>query len=206
MGRWLLTPLAAVLFVAGVLVTGGLITDDFRVSMALTAVWFVAFTAGALIVGRRRPAARAPVLAGFAVAAVAAAAVLGPATIRDRVVDESVAVAGKDGTVALAEGPIESEEHASRGRAAIVRKADGSRVLTLTGFETSAGPDLRVRIVPGDNSDGGMEGAVDLGGLKGNRGDQQYDVPDDVLARAELSVVIWCRAFSVAFARAKLVT
>jgi hypothetical protein len=49
--------------------------------------------------------------------------------------------------------------------------------------------------------DGGDVGAhVDLGPLKGNKGTQRYDLP----AAAPLggSVVIWCRAFSVAFGSA----
>jgi hypothetical protein len=49
-----------------------------------------------------------------------------------------------------------------------------------------------------------VEDHVDLGGLKGNRGDQQYTVPADVDLPRYRTVVIWCRAFSVLFARAPL--
>jgi len=79
-----------------------------------------------------------------------------------------------------------------------VKLADGRRVLTLTSFETAAGPDLRVRIVPGASTDGGADEAIDLGALKGNRGDQQYALPDGLEARNH-TVVIWCRAFSALF-------
>jgi hypothetical protein len=60
-----------------------------------------------------------------------------------------------------------------------------------------------VRFVPGGGDDGAARGNVDLGGLKGNRGDQQYRLP----ARAAIaghSVVIWCRAFSAPFGAARL--
>ena len=85
------------------------------------------------------------------------------------------------------------------GAAALVERADGSRVLTLTGFATDPGPDLRVLLTP-EGADG-AEGAADLGALKGNRGDQQYEVPTGSPAGA---VVIWCRAFTVAFGTAPL--
>jgi Electron transfer DM13 len=107
--------------------------------------------------------------------------------------------------VELAAGRFESLEHASRGKAAVVRLADGRRRVTLTGFSTSPGPDLRVRIVIGSgNENGGSNGAKDLGALKGNRGDQQYKLPDDVDLSRYKTVVIWCRAFSAGFAKATL--
>ena len=84
-----------------------------------------------------------------------------------------------------------------------MRAAGGKRVLTLTAFETSAGPDLRVRLVPGDTGDGGASGNIDLGDLKGNRGNQQYTLPAGVDVSGH-SVVIWCRAFSASFGSAPL--
>jgi hypothetical protein len=70
--------------------------------------------------------------------------------------------------------------------------------VTLTGFETSPGPDLRVYAVPGRT---GVHSAVDLGRLKGNKGNQQYVVPRGSRVG---SVVVWCRAFSVEFGSAVL--
>ncbi len=79
---------------------------------------------------------------------------------------------------------------------AMVYDVDGSTVLRFEDFEVTNGPDLRVNLVL---SDGSM---VDLGVLTGNVGDQNYDIPADVdLAQVE-SVLIYCRAFSVAFAEA----
>ena len=72
-------------------------------------------------------------------------------------------------------------------------------MVTLTQFQTDPGPDVRVYLVP--DPGGSIKDAVDLGGLKGNKGNQQYDVPAGAEAGA---VVIWCRAFTVAFGTAKL--
>jgi hypothetical protein len=105
--------------------------------------------------------------------------------------------------VALAAGPFEvADEGSAEGTATLVKKAAGGRVLTLTDFEVHNGPDLRVYLVPGDGKD--TSDNIDLGGLKGNVGNQQYDVPDDADIGRYKTVVIWCRAFSVAFARATL--
>jgi hypothetical protein len=86
-----------------------------------------------------------------------------------------------------------------------VRRAGGGNVLTLTSFEVDNGPDLRVYLVVGRAGD---ESEVtefkDLGALKGNKGDQQYDLPRGLDLDRYSTVVIWCRAFSVNFARAAL--
>jgi hypothetical protein len=83
--------------------------------------------------------------------------------------------------------------------------AQGGRVLTLTRFEVDNGPDLRVYLVAGPaTTEGEVDDFEDLGGLKGNVGNQQYEIPADVSIDRYSTVVIWCRAFSVLFARAPL--
>ncbi len=191
-------PAAAAVVLFGVWIAGGVITDDFVGSAVLTGLWFAAAGIACLVVAMRSRAYRVPVLGAYLVTAAAVTAWLGWNTLRDRVVDEQVATGP-----ALVAGAFSSGEHTTTGRAAVVRLAGGRRVLTLTGFETSAGPDLRVRLVPGDTGDGGAGGNIDLGALKGNRGDQQYPLP----ASADVdghSVVIWCRAFSASFGSAPL--
>jgi hypothetical protein len=87
----------------------------------------------------------------------------------------------------------------------VVELADGGRVLTLTDFETDSGPDLRVYLTARDPSvDGEIGEFVDLGALKGNVGNQQYEIPDDVDVDALPNAVVWCRAFSVGFTSAAL--
>lgn len=189
-----------VVVAAGVWIAGGVVTDDYRTSMALTAVWLLASAATAFVIGRRLRPIRAGVWAGYVLAAAAIAVYLGATALRDRVVDEQV-VTG----VPVTRGDFVSREHSTTGTAAIVRLPDGRRFLTLTAFETSAGPDLRVRLVPGAGYDGGAGGAIDLGALKGNRGDQQYELPGDARVR-DTTVVIWCRAFSAPFGSAQLRT
>jgi hypothetical protein len=53
-------------------------------------------------------------------------------------------------------------------------------------------------------SEGEVRDYVDLGALKGNRGDQQYRLPADLDLERHSTVVVWCRAFSVLFARAPM--
>jgi len=196
-------PVTAIALAFGVWVAGGWITDDFRVSMALTAGWFVVAALGCLLGVRRVRWLRVPVVLGYVVAAGVIGAYLGATTLRDRVVDENVVMRTTPHAVELVRAAFRSHEHATAGTAAVVRLADGRRFATLTGFSTSPGPDLRVRLVPGDSADGGAPGALDLGALKGNRGDQQYEIPRGVRVNGR-TLVIWCRAFSAAFGSALL--
>jgi hypothetical protein len=208
-------PCVAAILVAGVWVAGGRISDDFRTSMALTAAWFGLSGAACVLVAVRSRRLRLPVLGAYLVTAVVVGGYLGLSTLRDRVVDERVVTAGVPAAtdsgggaepavnVELARGRFRSHEHATTGRASVVRLPNGRRFLTLTRFDTSAGPDLRVRLVSGDSHDGGAPGAVDLGALKGNRGDQQYELPRDAGIDGR-TVVIWCRAFSAPFGSAGL--
>jgi Electron transfer DM13 len=219
-----LAALAAAATVAGVWIAGGVITNDFRLSMALTALWFALAAAASLASFKAGRSIGIPLLAGYLIAAIVTGGYLAATTLRDRVVDETV-VTGTPASAMpaapadpedLAEpkpepvnveesrGTFTAGEHATTGIARTVRLArDGRRVLTLTGFETAAGPDLRVRVVPGDGTDGNAGGAIDLGALKGNRGDQQYDLPDG-LRPGRHTVLIWCRAFSALFGSARL--
>jgi hypothetical protein len=109
----------------------------------------------------------------------------------------------------LGEGRFRSLAHQGSGRVLLLELPDGSRYLRFEDFEVENGPDLRVYLstAPADSSDDDVfnEDFIDLGGLKGNVGNQNYRVPGDVeLARYE-SAVVWCRRFSVGFAVAPIV-
>jgi hypothetical protein len=110
--------------------------------------------------------------------------------------------------MALASGSFRSVAHETRGTATVYQLPGGKRVLRLTDFETSNGPDVRVYLVAApevlDNDTVKQAGFVELGALKGNVGDQNYDVPDDVDLAMYRSVTIWCRRFAVNFASASL--
>ena len=47
-------------------------------------------------------------------------------------------------------------------------------------------------------------GFIDLGSLKGNKGDQNYDIPAGVDLNTFRNVTIWCARFGVNFASAAL--
>jgi electron transfer DM13 len=100
-------------------------------------------------------------------------------------------------------GTFSSLAHETKGRAVVREIADGSRVLRLEDFETSNGPDVRVYLSAGSKDAYGKD-AVDLGGLKGNVGNQNYAVPSGTDLDRYDTVVIWCRRFTVAFGAAKL--
>lgn len=108
--------------------------------------------------------------------------------------------------VEVARGAFVPLAHPGEGAAAVVQLAEGGRVLTLTGFATDNGPDLRVYLTERDPAvDGDIGEFVDLGVLQGNRGDQQYEIPDDVDLARYPNAVVWCRAFAVGFTSAPLV-
>ena len=108
----------------------------------------------------------------------------------------------------LYSGTFHSNEHETRGVATIYQLDDGRRVLRLTKFSTSNGPDVRVYIVAAtdvqEEDAAKRAGIVDLGALKGNIGDQNYDVPAELDLSKYRAVSIWCRRFSANFGAAPL--
>lgn len=109
---------------------------------------------------------------------------------------------------ALAAGQFHSVSHETKGTATIHDLGGGQRVLRLTDFATSNGPDVRVYLVAAadakDNETVTKAGFVELGELKGNEGDQNYDVPADLDLTKYRAVTIWCHRFGVNFATAPL--
>ena len=99
------------------------------------------------------------------------------------------------GPKALAHGQFKGYAHETEGNAAIF-DVQGNRVLRLTNFKTSNGPDVHVYLVAApdaqDNDTVKKSGFVDLGSMKGNVGDQNYDVPNDVDLHKYQAVTIWC--------------
>jgi len=117
--------------------------------------------------------------------------------------------------VELAAADFIDAEHGTSGRAVIYLRDDGSRYLRLEGFETSNGPDVHVWLTD-QQSGGDCEGCSDswgiyddgdyvkLGSLKGNIGDQNYEIPGNADLGNIKSVVIWCDRFNVAFGTAAI--
>lgn len=95
------------------------------------------------------------------------------------------------------------EFHRGAGRATIYRLADGTHVLRLEELQVTNGPGLHVFLRP---SAGSMDGAIDLGPLKGNVGNQNYAIPAEVAVEQIAEVTIYCVPFRVLFATAPLIT
>ena len=216
--RFVLVPIVAALVLVGMWVTGGLLTNDFQLSMVFSTLWLGVVGATALAVAWRWRPLALPVLGTAFVTAAAAGGYLLYTSSVDKVVDERVAVADAPAepqtgggssaeppapvNTEVARGGFESGAHETIGQATVIRLAQGGTVLTLTDFETDPGPDLRVYLVTGTTGD--LGDVVDLGGLRGNKGDQQYELPASVDLERYRTVVVWCRAFSVPFGSAKL--
>ncbi len=110
--------------------------------------------------------------------------------------------------VALRSGRFHGVDHHGVGMATIHQLPDGKRVLRFEGFDVQNGPDLYVYLsaAPDANDDATIQRNrfVSLGRLKGNRGNQNYELPDDLDLGQFNSVSIWCQRFSVNFATAPL--
>jgi hypothetical protein len=113
----------------------------------------------------------------------------------------------------LASGNFVSHEHSTTGTVQLVQLADGRRQLVLLDLSTSDGPDLWVWLtdqkVVMDSSgwhvfDDGRY--LQVGRLKGNRGNQVYDLPTTADLAGYRSVTLWCRRFTVSFGAAELTT
>ena len=108
----------------------------------------------------------------------------------------------------LVSGSFYSILHPTKGTATIYRLGDGTRILRLTSFSTSNGPDVHVYIVAADDAKDAVTvenaGFVDLGVIKGNIGDQNYSLGSDLDLDKYRAVSIWCKRFSVNFGAAAL--
>ena len=113
----------------------------------------------------------------------------------------------------LAEGALISHEHTTTGLVRILQRPDGSRLLTLENLDTSNGPDVHVWLSAAHVVEGpagwftaGSAEYYDLGLMKGNQGNQVYEIPPEVELSKYKSVDLWCVQFSVSFGAAELVT
>jgi hypothetical protein len=97
--------------------------------------------------------------------------------------------------------------HGAQGTATIYQLPDGTRTLRFEDFRSTNGPDLRVLLSadPDPRTHEALgEDFIELGSLKGNVGNQNYDIPADVDLSRYQSVVIFCQPFQVVFSTATL--
>ena len=99
-------------------------------------------------------------------------------------------------------GTFVGRAHPTSGNALVLGDGTGQRFVRFEEFETDNGPDLNVYLV--NSSAGGVNDFVDLGNLKGNIGDQNYEIPVDTDLDVYDTVLIWCVRFSSAFGEATL--
>ena len=108
----------------------------------------------------------------------------------------------------LSQGYFHGVAHATHGLATLYQLPEGTRVLRLTEFATSNGPDVQVYLVATtdatDHATVTHAGFLPLGALKSTSGDQNYEVPADVDLTTYQAVTIWCRRFGVNFGTAPL--
>lgn len=86
------------------------------------------------------------------------------------------------------------------GQAVVLGNGTGQRFLRFEDFSSSNGPDLNVYLFnPDDPTD-----YIDLGDLRGNIGEQNYELSADIDLERYSEVSIWCVRFGVGFGSADL--
>jgi hypothetical protein len=201
-------------------------------AIALVAIWFVLVLVVVAVALRRNPRDRTIAFATLALALVVTVGVGYWTGFRETEVNEDVVVAtgeasgeersaglagaaGDAGTagaepeadepsgpVSLATGEIEGADgHAGSGTAEVVEREDGERVLTLTDLSVDPGPDVDVLLSPSPEA---IDDAINLGGLKGSSGNQQYAIPGSADLMENPNVVLYCNPFTVRIAVAEL--
>jgi hypothetical protein len=125
-------------------------------------------------------------------------------------VNESAPFASSTDPQPLYTGRLEGKAHQTSGRATIYSTSDGKAYLRLTDFTTSNGPDVHVVLARGNDKALDQEivknnlDTIELGSLKGNQGDQNYDLPAAVDLNSYNAVAIYCERFHAVFGVARL--
>lgn len=106
------------------------------------------------------------------------------------------------------QGKFHNADKRGSGTASVYEKENGERVLRLTNFSTTSGPDLFVYVYK--TRDAGNSKSlknvkyVSLGRLKSRKGNQEYRIPAGVDLNSFRAISIWCKQFGVNFATAPL--
>ena len=132
----------------------------------------------------------------------------------DTTVNESLPEANDNTATAAAspktisKGTFHGVAHDASGNAEIIELSDGKKILRFTDFKVSNGPDVVVYLSSvndaNDNDTIKNSDFILISELKGNVGDQNYELSPDVDLSKYNSAVIWCRRFGVNFAVAPL--
>ena len=90
--------------------------------------------------------------------------------------------------------------HNAEGQSKIIFLDNGREILRLEDFKSTNGPDLYVYF----STDTDATDIVDLGKLKANIGNQNYEIPEGTDLKKYNKVLIWCKSFSVLFGSSEL--
>jgi Electron transfer DM13 len=90
--------------------------------------------------------------------------------------------------------------HDAQGIAKVIPVEGGDNILRLEDLIVTNGPDLYVYL----STDKSASDFVNLGRLKANIGNQNYQIPEGTDITKYDTVLIWCKAFSVLFGSADL--
>lgn len=225
----LVVGLMLVLIAVGSVVLQREVAETMRGALLLSIAW--AGIVGLAFLAYARPRNLLPQVAGgLAVGAVIAGGSYYWFSVRDDAVDEDVVTAAQTadaaeaeqalsgssgaprttaaegvepaGNVTLASGSFSGEDgHDGMGTATVIKGADGERTLTFTDFDVDPGAAVEVWLTTGANE---TDDRIELGDLKGNIGNQQYEVPDDADLNSYGTVVLYCTPFTVRIAVADL--
>ncbi len=144
------------------------------------------------------------IIIGIIIVGVTAAAFLSPYFTESTVIEElpenmsdgELSAVSYSGTfVGVGDGI-----HDAQGDAYTIPLKDGNTVLRLENFRSTNGPDLYVYL----SADIDAKDFVNLGSLKANQGDQNYDIPDGVDLDKYNKVLVWCKPFGVLFGSAEI--
>ncbi len=111
------------------------------------------------------------------------------------------------GPQTLGAGEFIKLAHPGTGRAAIIQEANGARVLRLEDLNIENGPDLFVILSKSElvkDGDAYAQDYQEIARLKGNQGNQNYDIPQDLDLSSYKTVAIWCKRFNSTFNAAPL--
>jgi hypothetical protein len=117
---------------------------------------------------------------------------------------------GEEKAQPLETGTFHGKVHPTSGRATIYKEGDGRLLLRLTNFKTSNGPDVHVVLIAARDADDDANflksstERLELGSLKGNEGDQNYDIPTGTDLKKFQTVSIYCVRFNANFGAAPL--
>jgi Electron transfer DM13 len=110
--------------------------------------------------------------------------------------------------VVVSAGEFHAVAHPGTGDAVVYHLDDGSYVLRLENLDIFNGPALNVYAVAAEDANDNETvlnaSILNLSPLKGNEGNQIYELPAKFNPEKYRAISVWCRRFSVNFATAPL--